>query len=153
MVPFSFEVDIVLIGHSGLIIGLLTLIPFPAPFVGSVPGGGKLKLTTTNDDTLFLAVTYAKKVLSPTTNKYDYVNYVPNTQSNKFKSITLLLGLQELSGGMRLPIPIVLGIKIDLFGKSVFEPNSDVGVQAAQQGLFLFKTKTRSMILNALTER
>ena len=37
MVPFSFEVDIVLIRHHGLIIGLFTLIPFPLSFVGSTP--------------------------------------------------------------------------------------------------------------------
>ena len=50
-------------------------------------------------------------ILSPTTNNYDYVNYVPNTQSNKYRSITLIFGLQEVSGGMWLQIPMVHGIK------------------------------------------
>ena len=64
-------------------------------------------------------------LLSPTTDNYDYVNYVPNTQSNKCRSIMLILGLQEVSGAMWLQILIGHLIQTRLLEESFFDENSD----------------------------
>ena len=61
------------------------------------------------------------RILSPTTNNYDYMNYAPNTQSNNYPSTTLVLGVQEVSEDMWL---------------LSFDPNSDYCVQASWQGPF-----------------
>ena len=64
-------------------------------------------------------------VLSPTTGNYDYVKYVPNTQSNKCRSIMLILGLQEVSGVMWLQILIGHFIQTRLLEESIYDKTSD----------------------------
>jgi hypothetical protein len=76
------------------------------------------------------------KVLSPTTNNYDYVNYAPNTQSNKYPSITLISGVQKVSEDMWLQIVICHFIQPRLLEKCIFDQKSDYCVQASWQGPF-----------------
>ena len=76
------------------------------------------------------------QMLSPTTNTYDYMNYVPNTQSNKYQSITLISGVQDVSEDMWLQILIGHLIQTRLLEKSFFDQNSDYCVQASWQEPF-----------------
>ena len=75
-------------------------------------------------------------LLSPTTNNYDYVNYVRNTLSNEYRSTALISGVQEVSEDMWLHILIGRLIQTRLLEKSFWDPNSDYCVQASWQEPF-----------------
>jgi hypothetical protein len=86
-----------------------------------------------------ITISESAKILSPTTNNHDYVT---DTQSNKYRSLTLILGLQEASGCMWLQILIGHLIQTRLLKGWVFDRNSDYCVQASWQGpLFLEITR------------
>ena len=60
------------------------------------------------------------KLLAPTTNNYDYVNYVPNTQSNNYPSTMLISGVQEVSEELWLHVLIGHLTQTRLWEKYVF---------------------------------
>ena len=76
--------------------------------------------------------------LSPTANNYmyDYVNYVPNAQSNNYPTTTLISGVQEVSEDMWLHILIGQLIQTRLWEKSFFGPKFGLLCAGFLAGIF-----------------
>ena len=79
------------------------------------------------------------ELLPPTSSDYDYVNYVPNTQSNKYRSTTLIWGLQEMPGGLWLQILIGDLIQTRLLEEWVFLPKFGRLCAGFLAGAFFFQ--------------